>query len=240
MRILLVAILSLMCSISWAGETWIDGESNEGHQIQDEGVKIPQQPIMDFVGAGVTAANSGSKTVVTIGGAVSDTAYNATSWDNVTDVAPSKNAIRDKIEALVLGGGEATTVADTATIDMTLGGTEVKGDVLTVPVVDASSDTTMFLGLFGSATGNLAPMTDSGIIYNANTKTLELVSSGTSPNYLGNSLGLGVASPTAVVHIKAGTATAGTAPIKLTAGTNLTTPESGTFEYDGTNLYFTP
>jgi hypothetical protein len=31
---------------------------------------------------------------------VSDTAYNATSWDGVTDVAPSKNAVRDKFESL--------------------------------------------------------------------------------------------------------------------------------------------
>lgn len=55
-----------------------------------------------------------------------------------------------------------------------------------------------------------------------------------------NSLGLGsVSSPTARIHLPAGTATAGTAPLKFTSGTNLTTPESGSFEYDGSNLYFT-
>ena len=32
---------------------------------------------------------------------VSDVAYDATSWDSVTTVAPSKNAVRDKIESLV-------------------------------------------------------------------------------------------------------------------------------------------
>lgn len=53
-------------------------------------------------------------------------------------------------------------------------------------------------------------------------------------------LGIGTTSPTAVLHIKAGTATAGTAPIKLTSGTNLTTPEAGAMEYDGTSLYFSP
>lgn len=51
--------------------------------------------------------------------------------------------------------------------------------------------------------------------------------------------GFGVAVPTAVVHIKAGTATASTAPLKLTAGTNNTTPESGAFEFDGAVLTFT-
>jgi hypothetical protein len=52
-------------------------------------------------------------------------------------------------------------------------------------------------------------------------------------------VGIGQTSPTSVLHLKAGTASAGTAPLKLTAGTNLTTPENGTFEFDGTNLYFT-
>jgi hypothetical protein len=51
-------------------------------------------------------------------------------------------------------------------------------------------------------------------------------------SYLG-----GNSTATAVVHIAAGTATAGTAPIKLTAGTNLTVIENGTIEYDGTNYF---
>ena len=50
--------------------------------------------------------------------------------------------------------------------------------------------------------------------------------------------GIGL-SPTAVLTLKAGTATAETAPLKLTSGTNLTTPENGAMEFDGTNLYFT-
>lgn len=45
---------------------------------------------------------------------------------------------------------------------------------------------------------------------------------------------------TAFVHLPAGTATAGTAPLKLTSGTNMTTPEAGAFEYNGTSLFFTP
>lgn len=53
------------------------------------------------------------------------------------------------------------------------------------------------------------------------------------------SIGLGTTAPTARLHLTAGTATAGTAPFKLTAGTNLTAVENGAFEYDGTNLYFT-
>lgn len=45
--------------------------------------------------------------------------------------------------------------------------------------------------------------------------------------------------PTAKLHIAAGSATANTAPLKLTSGTNLSTAETGAFEYNGTNLFFT-
>lgn len=39
--------------------------------------------------------------------------------------------------------------------------------------------------------------------------------------------------------LPAGTATASTAPLKFTSGTNLTTPEAGALEYDGTEFYAT-
>ncbi|CAB4121886.1 hypothetical protein UFOVP17_22 [uncultured Caudovirales phage] len=45
---------------------------------------------------------------------------------------------------------------------------------------------------------------------------------------------------TALLHLGAGTATANTAPLKLTSGTNLTTAEAGAIEYDGQLKYFTP
>lgn len=45
--------------------------------------------------------------------------------------------------------------------------------------------------------------------------------------------------PTASIHIVAGTATASTAPLKFTAGVNLTSPEAGAVEFDGTNYFVT-
>jgi hypothetical protein len=47
-------------------------------------------------------------------------------------------------------------------------------------------------------------------------------------------IGAGVTSPTAIIHLKAGTATASTAPLKFTTGTNLTTAEAGAMEYNNT------
>lgn len=52
------------------------------------------------------------------------------------------------------------------------------------------------------------------------------------------SVGLASGSTTALLHIKGGTASANTAPLKFTSGTNLTIPEAGAMEYNGT-LSFT-
>ena len=51
--------------------------------------------------------------------------------------------------------------------------------------------------------------------------------------------GFGVAVPLAVIHLKAGTAVAGNAPIKFEDGTLLATPECGTLEFAGSRTYIT-
>ena len=53
-------------------------------------------------------------------------------------------------------------------------------------------------------------------------------------------LGIGVSSPTARVHIQAGTAAAGTAPLKIDTGTALSSPEAGAVEFHSEALFFTP
>ena len=52
-------------------------------------------------------------------------------------------------------------------------------------------------------------------------------------------MGIGVTSPTAMLHLPAGTTAASSAPLKFSSGTNMTTAETGAVEYDGTNLMFT-
>lgn len=51
-------------------------------------------------------------------------------------------------------------------------------------------------------------------------------------------LGLGI-TPTATLHLKAGTTAANTAPIKIATGSLLTSPESGAIEWDGSALWTT-
>lgn len=58
-----------------------------------------------------------------------------------------------------------------------------------------------------------------------------------SQNYFEGKVGIGVVAPSAKLELAAGTTSV--APLKLTAGTNLTSPVSGAIEYDGTNLYYT-
>ena len=64
-----------------------------------------------------------------------------------------------------------------------------------------------------------------------NTERMRIDSSG--------NVGIGTSSPTALLTLPAGTATANTSPLKLTSGTNLTTAEAGSVEYDGNNFYMT-
>jgi hypothetical protein len=49
----------------------------------------------------------------------------------------------------------------------------------------------------------------------------------------------GITTPTARLHLPAGTATASTAPLKLTSGVSLTNPEAGALEFTTDSLFFT-
>ena len=69
--------------------------------------------------------------------------------------------------------------------------------------------------------------------FNYNTGVASLILTGQ------DRIGIATPSPTARLHLPAGTATANTAPLKFTSGANLTTPEAGAVEWDGTNLYIT-
>jgi hypothetical protein len=53
-------------------------------------------------------------------------------------------------------------------------------------------------------------------------------------------VGIGTTGPTAYLHLKAGTATASTAPLKFASGVSLTTPEAGAVEFNGTDFFLTP
>lgn len=56
---------------------------------------------------------------------------------------------------------------------------------------------------------------------------------------INGNVGIGTTTPTALLHLKAGTATAGTAPLKFTSGTLLGTTEAGAIEFNNDAYYGT-
>jgi hypothetical protein len=98
------------------------------------------------------------------------------------DIGTEEQMFRDIWAARIHGtaeGADSCTACDTATnADFaTLAGT--------LSVVDAASDTTTFCAFWGSATGSLPGLTDSGCAYDASSNTLTLTGSGTGLMTLG-------------------------------------------------------
>jgi len=91
------------------------------------------------------------------------------------------------------------------------------------------------LGLWNSVSGLLEYLSWANLKTTLSSTFVTLA--GATQNIAGK-IGMGIA-PTAVLHLKAGTATATTAPLKFTAGTKLTTPEAGALEFDGTSYTIT-
>lgn len=80
------------------------------------------------VGANWTHIPNGSNV------AVSDVAYNATTWDNNTD-APTKNAIRDQIETMLSADHDEVTLAASAAVLLGVTGQELSLDTQTANTV---------------------------------------------------------------------------------------------------------
>lgn len=90
------------------------------------------------------------------------------------------------------------------------------------------------LVVLGRGDQNTLIGTDAG--FTDNGARLQVLGSQTTSSNIGVG---GVTTMTGKVHIAASNGSAGTAPIKLTAGAILSTPEAGAIEFDGTDLYLT-
>jgi len=66
-----------------------------------------------------------------------------------------------------------------------------------------------------------------------------LYMNGSAQNYLAGATGIGVTSPASVLHLKAGSATANTAPLQFNTGALETTARAGAVEFLTDDLYFT-
>jgi hypothetical protein len=98
-------------------------------------------------------------------------------------------------------------------------------------------------GLTVTSTTGTFTLTNAKTLSVTNTLTLSGTDSTTMTFPATSSTVMTLANPgtlTGTLTLRAGTATAGTAPLYLTSGTNLTTAAAGAMEFDGTNLYFSP
>jgi len=162
-----------------------------------------------------------------------DVAYGA-GW-NADVNAPSKNAVYDKIELLQPLEATLTDIAD-GTIDEDLVNTanpwadnEV-ANALTITVAD-TADTTSYVALWESATGDMTPKTDLGITYNAGTGML--TATGLTGPLTGNA-------DTATTATTATTANAGDAAVDFFgAGVTAVTDATTCTDIEGTGLSIT-
>jgi hypothetical protein len=91
---------------------------------------------------------------------VSDTAYNSITWDGVTDIAPSKNAVRDIIESLISG---VLPDGDYGDVTVSGGGTVITIDNTAITLAKIQNIATdRLLGRDTAASGVIEELTVSG------------------------------------------------------------------------------
>ena len=130
-----------------------------------------------------------------------------------------------------INGGTGLSISGTARIGSGLSVQSTSTLVGTVSILSNTNSTS-------STSGALRVVGGLGVSGNLNVGTGLSVSGNTLVSgFLNIGTGLSVAGS---ATFKPGGATAGAAPIYLNSGTNLTSPEAGAVEFDGTYLYFTP
>lgn len=169
------------------------------------------------------------------------------------------NLNNSKLEINAISGvtGTITSSATTSTITsvsvntlavgmvvVKTAGAGVLGTLSTITAVDPTNNTITVVATtshtLGSVTFTASPSLSGGFINNTPIG-LTTASTGafTTLTTTGN-VGVGLTTTTATLHIKAGTASANTAPLKLTAGTNLSTFEAGAVEFNGSAFVISP
>ena len=150
----------------------------------------------------------------------------------ITEIGVSRTDARLTLTNITSAINIFTPVIEVVSNNTTGGGVSIGGYFIGRPHEDNSSTDVGFR--FDGRNKDNSSMTTGAVadFSNLNTPLVRFMASGR--------VGIGQTEPTAVLHLKAGTATASTAPLKFTSGTNLTTAEAGAMEFNGTNLFFSP
>lgn len=183
--------------------------------------------------AGVTGFDNfgvGSSALHALTGGNHNHAVGATAGSNITDGEYNE----------LMGRGAGTT--------LTAGSRNVIIGAFSDVGANSYSNTLLGYNISGPVTGNGAVVIGADLDVQDNTASYSLTiqnalfgvsNSATGTTVSSGNLGVYVVTPTARLHLPAGAAGAGKAPLKLTTGTPLGTPEDGAIEYHGSHLYFT-
>jgi hypothetical protein len=147
----------------------------------------------------------------------------------VTNAAQSTEVGRIQRSAVVNDGG--TYILSNPAFSVSSSITQTSGVITDTSIVGSfsqnnSSASGDVLRIVGAGTGLLLSLRNASSVLASFNSAGKLFIGGTT-------------SATALIHLAAGSATANTAPLKLTAGVNLTTPEAGVVEFDGSHFYGT-
>jgi hypothetical protein len=150
-----------------------------------------------------------------------------------TSLGATSSSLAGLTDVTATGTVQGATVTSTGTVNSTnLRATSTGASTSSDAAIITGSPTGNHIGI---STGGISAMSDattnSTLTLNGGGGDITIGQAGASINIAGTLANGNI--------IAAGTATAGTAPLELTAGTNLTTPEAGAIEYDGSFFYAT-
>jgi hypothetical protein len=103
--------------IIFGGTIWqkIDNSDREGYNlIQEEGVSLPQESTIDFVGAGVSASAGSGKTIVTIPGSIGATVYymnQSVTQSPYKEFSSIGTTAAEQVVSATVAGGDTATIA---------------------------------------------------------------------------------------------------------------------------------
>ena len=198
------------------------------------------------VGLGSVDNTADTNKPVSTAQAAADTAIGSAAASDATTKANSAQAA-----AIAACPAETATTIGALTAGATTKATPVDADVIGLSDSAASNVLkklswanlkTALQSVFATLAGTSGGQTLRGGTAASETLTLQSTASATKGKILfgtsaydevNNRLGVGQTTPTAALHLKAGTASSSTAPLKFTSGTALTTPEAGAVEYTG-------
>jgi hypothetical protein len=152
-------------------------------------------------------------------------------------VTPGSDLTADRTLTITTGDADRTLTISGST---TLGGgshsgtntgdqTDIPGNAATVTVADAAGDTTTWVMLATSQTGNLAPATDGGLTYNANLNQL------TADEFVGNLTGQAVEAANVVVADASGDSSCWVALLHVQTGSQPIASDGGLTYNAGSN-----